>query len=555
MNNAINIEPFNKELPSEYADRLGIYYTRQVTTGHKKKNGQFFTPLPIAQFMASYSDLTKQTIKILDPGCGTSILSCALVEHLVATSNNIEFIELIVYETDYNLIPFSHKALGYLKKWVLNKEVHLNYVLHKSDFVLSNASVLRENNQQSLFDEIKDAETNFDIIISNPPYFKLSKNDKRAIVSQKLISGHPNIYSIFMGIAARLLSENGELIFITPRSYASGSYFKAFREMFFNTVQVNKIHLFISRKDTFNRDSVLQETVILKATKEKINPKKKIVVSSSAGISDIFEPAIKHFRFSELIDLNSKEKILHLPTSDKDEFILKLVSNWKNVLADFNIKISTGPVVSFRALDFIQEDNFDNEAASFAPLFWLHNVKKMIMEWPKQLKGKGQFIKIESDSMPLLILNKNYVFLRRFSTKDDKSRLIAAPYFCNYIKSDYIGVENKVNYIYRKNGHLDRNEIVGLCALLNSKMLNIYFQTFNGNVNVSATELREMRFPSLDIIKEIGNKIILSNDYSMNNVNDIVNELYELEEIMNQYENRRSTRNTKSIRSSSGTIQ
>lgn len=532
MNNAINSEPFNKELPSEYADRLGIYYTRQVTTGHKKKNGQFFTSIPIAQFMASYSDLTKQTIKILDPGCGTSILSCALVEHLVATSNNIEFIELIVYETDYNLIPFSHKALGYLKKWVLNKEVHLNYVLHKSDFVLSNASVLRENNQQSLFDEIKDAETNFDIIISNPPYFKLSKNDKRAIVSQKLISGHPNIYSIFMGIAAKLLSENGELIFITPRSFASGNYFRAFREMFFNTVQIDKIHLFNSRKDTFNRDSVLQETVVIKAIREEINLNKKVYISSSTGIKDIFEPSIKYFNVSKLIDLNSMHKILHLPTSDKEENVLSLISSWKNVLADFNIKISTGPVVSFRALDFIQ-NNYENETVFLSPLFWLQNVNKMVLEWPKKLTKKGQYIRIESNSKSLLIPNKNYIFLRRFSTKDDKSRLIAAPYFCNYVKSDYIGVENKVNYIYRKDGHLDRGEVVGLCALLNSELFDTYFQIFNGNVNVSATELREMRFPPLNNIKEIGNKIILSNDYSMNNVNNIVKELFELEVILN----------------------
>ena len=223
---------------------------------------------------------------------------------------------------------------------------------------------------------------------------------------------------------------------------------------------------------------------------------------------------------------------MHLPTSDKEESILSLVSSWENVLTDFNIKISTGPVVSFRALDYIQ-NNYENGTVFLAPLFWLHNVNKMILEWPKQIKEKGQFIRIESGSKSLLIPNKNYILLRRFSTKDDKSRLIAAPYFCNYAKSDYIGVENKVNYIYRKDGHLDRDEVVGLCALLNSEFFDTYFQIFNGNVNVSATELREMRFPPLNNIKEIGNKIILSNDYSMNNVNSIVNEIFELEVIMN----------------------
>lgn len=522
MINKLDIEPIINELPSDYADRLGIFYTQKVTTKHKKDNGQFFTPTPIARLMASYCDFENNTIKILDPGCGTAILTCTLIEHLVKSKNDIEIIDLVAYETDPDLISYSQKTLSYLKKWLLDKGIILQYLLHIHDFILDNAQALKENYKGD----------QFDLIISNPPYFKLAKDDEKTIAAKELVSGQPNIYSIFMGIAAKLLSENGELIFITPRSFASGNYFKAFRELFFNTVQIDKIHLFNSRKDTFNRDSVLQETVVIKAIKEKINLDKNVLVSSSIGIKDIFEPTVKFFKSSELIDLNSKEKILHLPTSDKEECILNLVSTWENGLNDFDIKISTGPVVSFRALNFIQ-NNYENGTVFLAPLFWLHNVNKMILEWPKQLKDKGQFIKIESGSKSLLIPNKNYILLRRFSTKDDKSRLIAAPYFCNYVKADFVGVENKVNYLYRKDGHLDRSEVVGLCALLNSELFDTYFQIFNGNVNVSATELREMKFPPLENIKEIGNKIILSNDYSMSNVNSIVNEIFELEVIMN----------------------
>ena len=89
-------------------------------------------------------------------------------------------------------------------------------------------------------------------------------------------------------------------------------------------------------------------------------------------------------------------------------------------------------------------------------------------------------------------------------------------------------VENKVNYIYRPKGHLQRNEIVGLCALLNSKLFDSFFRIFNGNVNVSATELREIPLPELETIKEIGNNIILSNDFSVENTNKIVIEQFEL---------------------------
>ncbi len=520
-NEKLYIDPFFEELPSELADRLGSQYSQQVSSKHKKDNGQFFTPLPIAKLMASFCGLNISSLTILDPGCGTGTLTCTFIEHLIKKNNFIKNIDLVAYETDPNLISLSIQSLTNLKKWLINKGVQFQYILYINDFILDNTSALKNTYNQE----------KFDLIISNPPYFKLSKDDEKTKAAKELVSGQPNIYSFFMGIAAKLLKENGELIFITPRSFASGNYFKAFRELFFNTVQIDSIHLFNSRKATFHRDSVLQETVIIKAIKEELNPDKKVLVSSSVGMNDIFESNNKYFTSFELIDMNSKEKILHLPTNDIEEVVLNLASSWNNNLNDFNIQISTGPVVSFRALNFIQSI-YENGQVFLAPLFWLHNVNKMTLEWPLHIKNKGQYIRVENSSKSLLIRNKNYIFLRRFSTKDDKSRLIAAPYFSNYQNSEFIGVENKVNYIYRKKGHLDRNEVVGLCGLLNSDIFNIYFQIFNGNVNVSASELREMRFPDLDNIKEIGDKIILSNDYTMVNVNEIVNELFEMENLI-----------------------
>ena len=528
MNDIVNIEPLYNELPSDYADRLGVYYTNKVTVQHKKESGQFFTPTAIARLMASLCNSHVNRIKLLDPGCGTTVLTCALIEYLIEHNPDIELIELVAYDTDPDLIFYAQKTLTYLTNWLDEKGIRFLYYLHLQDFILENAFALTDD----IFSNPIEA---YDIIISNPPYFKLSKEDDRTKAAKALVSGQPNIYSIFMGIASKLLKENGELIFITPRSFASGNYFKAFREFFFNTVQIEHIHLFNSRKDTFNRDSVLQETVIVKAIKTKVEKTKQVVVSASDGLKDIFKPTIKYFSSDELIDLSSKEKILHLPTNDKEESVMTLVTKWENNLIDYSIQISTGPVVSFRSWDYIQND-YENGTVFLAPLFWLHNVNKMYLQWPVSVKDKGQYIKVESGSMPLLIPNKNYIFLRRFSTKDDKSRLIAAPYFCNYVKASYIGVENKVNYIYKIKGHLERSEVAGLCALLNSELFDTYFQIFNGNVNVSATELREMRFPSLESINEIGNMIILSNDYSMRNVNKVINQYFKLEAILTLYE-------------------
>jgi adenine-specific DNA-methyltransferase len=521
----IFIEPDYNDLPSHYADKLGILYSESVNQEHKKINGQFFTPEAIASLMGNLAEFNEAELKILDPGCGTAILTCSLIESLFQKNKVLHKVTLNVYETDAELIPYTTHAIEYLRKWLDQRRVELNYCLNTNDFVLDQGDCLKNDN--TLFQ--RSFET-FDIIISNPPYFKLPIDDKRAIAAKAIVNGHPNIYSAFMAISARLLKENGQLIFITPRSYASGGYFKLFREYFFKIIEIDKVHLFVSRKDTFTRDNVLQETVIIKGRRvSRINPEHQVVINSSNGIRDINSPMTKYFQQREVIDITSNEKILFLPTSDSDENILNLVKGWDGYLNKYNIQISTGPVVSFRAWDYIC-DNYNVEDLTLAPLFWLHNVKQMTLEWPLTKPDKGQYIKVQKETKSILIPNKNYILLRRFSSKDDRSRLIAAPYFCNYLNSKFIGVENKVNYIYRKGGHLDRNEVVGLCALLNSSFFDNYFRIFNGNVNVSATELREMKLPALEEIKQIGEKIILENDFSAEYSNTVINEFFNLKE-------------------------
>lgn len=507
------------EKVSSYANRLGEIYISTASVGSKKEKGQFFTPIEIADFMGKQIHADRSSISVLDPGCGTAILSCSLIEN-ICRNNLIKEIKLVVYETDSDVIPYTKKVLDYLKGNLLKQGIKLSHIIHNEDFVLSNYYAL--DTEPTIGQTEPDK---FDIIISNPPYFKLSKEDKRVKISQAVINGQPNIYSLFMAISSGLLNDTGQLIFIVPRSFTSGRYFRLFRDFFLKNIRITFIHLFNTRKDTFSKDNVLQETLIIKGyKKKKSDSDNSIIISSSEGITDLDNPFQKIYPQKDLIDISSIEKIIHLPVNDTEEAIIKLFKTWSGSLNKYDIQISTGPVVAFRSEDFLQEDSGINNA----PLFWLHNVVKMLTDHPVHRNGKKQYIEISQATKSVLLPNKNYVFLRRFSSKDDKSRLIAAPYFCSTSKAQLIGVENKLNYIYRPKGHLDRFEAMGISALLNSDLFDTYFRTFNGNVNVSATELREMPMPLLEIIREIGKLLILKNNFSMENVNEIVNSFFKI---------------------------
>lgn len=517
---SFHITPFAGERPAQYAERVGKMYAEASIQKDKKHKGQFFTPLAISEFMGGLATPSgKKNIYVLDPGCGLAILSCTLIEHLVEAGKS-EHISLALYETDKKVVPLTEDVLSYLKVWCQERDVNLDYQLNESDFVLEKCECL--DGADTIFGDMFDMER-FDYIISNPPYFKVAKDDIHTRSCASIVDGQTNIYALFMAICAKMLAEGGQMIFITPRSFASGRYFQSFRDFLFQHVSIDLIHLFNTRKDTFAKDEVLQELVIMRMV--PVGNSERIIVSYSQGISDLVHPYQKEYAASEIVDVSSDEKVVYLPVDGHDEAILSLFRSWDGNMEKYGIKISTGPVVAFRAYDFIVNKPSDDTV----PLYWLHNVVKMLCDHPVQKKDKGQYIKVTPETKTALLPNKNYVLLRRFSSKDDSSRLVAAPYFGNMAQYEFVGIENKLNYIYRPKGHLRRDEVMGITALLDSEMFDAWFRTFNGNINVSATELRMMPLPPIETIREIGKKIILRNNYSINFINDLVLDYFKIQ--------------------------
>ena len=488
--------------PSELSQFFADVYSKQKTQKEKREIGQFFTPDNISDFMGSLSTTQKECVKILDPGCGTLNLSCALIDHLVKNQKT-KSIQLDIYETDKNLNQYIEDITKTLSEFLSSKNIAFNYTIYFEDFVLKNANVLNSN-----------SELKYDIIISNPPYFKLAKTDERALATDIINGGQPNIYSLFMAISSRLLNDDGEMIFITPRSFTSGLYFKKFREFFLDNVNLHSLHLFVNRNDTFKKDKVLQELLITKAVKHKVD---QIVITSSDSDLNIYSN--KNYQYNEVYNVESENKFVFIPINENEDKILKIVNQWDKKLEDFDITISTGPVVDFRTKEnIVLEAKIDE---NIKPYYRLNNVTQMELNWPLEDLSKEQFIIQNDATKSILRPSSNYIFLRRQSAKGDKHRLICTPYF-KEDNIDYIGIDNKLNYIYSKKRELTKEEVYGISALLNSTFMNQYFQTFNGNVNVSSTEIKQLKFPDYQFIIHIGEKVINNQKLSFEEINQYI---------------------------------
>lgn len=101
----------------EYVFDKTIYFLENMPKSVRKKKGQFFTSVETATYMAKMFDLTglPTLVNILDPGCGTGILSAALIDRL-QQETNIKEAFLTCYETDIDIIPILRSNLNYIKE-------------------------------------------------------------------------------------------------------------------------------------------------------------------------------------------------------------------------------------------------------------------------------------------------------------------------------------------------------------------------------------------------------------------------------------------------------
>jgi len=274
------------------AEREGREHRVRLSATSGETPGQYFTSRDVAQFMARLCSVSGDKVSILDPGAGAGILSIALIQELTSREKRPSAIRLVAYEIDNSLVGTLSRFYTWLKERLREKRTSLEFEILSTDFILANA--WRLESSLDFFDSIKDCESLFDVVICNPPYFKLGKEDRRALAASSIVSGQPNIYALFMAIAAASLKEDGEFIFITPRSYAAGPYFHAFRSWFFPRMRPEFIHLFGSRRDPFINDDVLQENIILKARRLDNwgtgRKKKNVIVSFSQTVKGLSHP-------------------------------------------------------------------------------------------------------------------------------------------------------------------------------------------------------------------------------------------------------------------------
>ncbi len=429
--------------------------------------GQFMTPFNIAEFMASLFKKRKNAV-LLDAGAGIGSLT-------IAASKVLQLERVEAWEVDPVLIEYLRRNLGIL--------AGTTFTLHEKDFIIDSVDRIQFG-----------LGTRFTHAILNPPYKKMNTDSVHRKACRLVGFETVNLYTAFLALAILQMQEKGEVVIIIPRSFCNGPYYRPFRDLMLAKCSIDQIHVFESRGKAFKDDEVLQENIIMKLTRGGKQGKVTLSFSHDATFSDLHTRLVP---FEEVIEPADKERFIRLPRdeAENDEGL------FTHSLKELGLEVCTGPVVDFRLKTWwSQEPKPDT-----VPLIYPQHFTTQGFQWPReQKKPNALFRSPEVDKW--LMHEGTYVLVKRFSSKEERRRVVAYVVTPDDTKSELVGFENHWNVFHIKKRGLSLDVARGLACFLNSSALDAYFRVFSGHTQVNATDLRNMKYPALDRLKQLGKR-------------------------------------------------
>lgn len=466
-------------------ERKRLQLSKSTEAKRKAQLGQFLTPESTATFIANLFPDGEGCCRLLDAGAGIGSLSAAFLDRWRSGRFGFQRVVVDAFEIDHALIShLSHT----LDKYNHGGDFIAN--IHEEDFIHAAAESLSGN----LFAGAIERYTH---TILNPPYKKINSHSAHRLALRRVGIETVNLYSAFVALAVALAEPGGQIVAIIPRSFCNGPYYRAFRDFILERTALRRMHLFESRGKAFKDDGVLQENLIIRL--ERGGRQGPVTVSTSTD-DTLADLATHEHPFERIVFPNDPERFIHVPTSPKKNAI-ELSPAIRYRLSDLGIKVSTGPVVDFRVKTHLR----DMPKPGTIPLLYPGHFSSNGTVWPIEGMKKPNAIERNDDTEKWLYPIGCYCVVRRFSSKEEKRRIVASVVEPGaFGDAPVLGFENHLNVFHENRHGLPELLARGLAVFLSMTAVDEHFRRFNGHTQVNATDLKLMKYPSRDALIRLG---------------------------------------------------
>jgi hypothetical protein len=392
----------------KYSD-LSKKLTKNIDTNEKKKNGIYFTPATIIKKNIDALNPYFSKIKtVLEPSCG----SCEFLNYIDTNTSNVEMTGIENNEIIYEEI----KKISF-----------------KNPTQIINTDFLEWSPTQK-----------YDLIIGNPPYFVMKKDDV-STEYYDYFDGRPNIFTLFIVKSLHMLTPNGILSFILPKSFTNCLYYDKLRK--YITDKYSILELIDCSDDSFIETK--QETILF-MVQNRTNPGKN---------------AKYMIHISDYTILNTPENIVKMRELYKDS----------TTLNKLNFTVSVGNVVWNQCKAILTEDSTKTRLIYSSDIV---DSKLVVKEYTN--KEKKNYIDKKGSTDVILVINRGYGvgdYQFHYCVIDVdypylvENHLICVKYGAQKTKPELLQLYNKV---IQSLNHEKTNEFI-----------NLYF----GNNAINTTEL------------------------------------------------------------------
>lgn len=481
-------------------------------TSHRKKQGAYFTPYPIAYYIVKETLLSSHIspgTKILDPAVGTGTFVSAVAHYLYKEKSlSPSEISNIIHGYDKDEIAIKISSL------ILASELNIGFDFidnkttpYKSyciDFLTASTPSPCQRSLPFEMDTSASVNTIYDFVVMNPPYDRLKSDSesteekentrlyiKNLIKSSqyKEINGSIDLYRLFLEKCMYVTRSNGRIGAIIPRTFLADKSARSLRASIVNSKALDKVLLIPEKLRTF--DGVTQAFCIVII--DKISSKEHF----SVGCSETKFPndnqwfdtipyqlasnAFPGHNYIAIIDHVGYELIKHLNTYPKISSI-PFISNKRGELdlTLYSTFIGTGEGKLLRGkhvqeFEITGHDNADTNKFT----------EKIIR------------------STKVLDINEERIVCQQISNNDSSKRM----------KFAYTGpgvvLGNSLNYIKITNKIPSYDwDIFALLGIMNSIILDWRFNVTSSNNHVNNYEIDDLPFPiqfNKGLIRKIGN--------------------------------------------------
>ncbi len=465
------------------ADSVRRQVSPRIAQKRKAEFGQFMTPSSVARFMAGmFPSSAVETCRLLDAGAGVGALSCAFLDRWVAGGFGFKTVEVTAYEIDDSLREHLKQHLASYRN-VKTEVIAGDYI----ELAATGNDLLSKTQMRG----------NYTHAILNPPYKKVNSNSAHRLALRRVGIETVNLYSAFVALAVAQAAPGGQIVAIIPRSFCNGPYYRPFRDFILERAAIRHMHLFESRNKAFKDDEVLQENVIIRLERDGQRGPVTISTSTDDSFTDL---ATHEHAFDRIVFPDDPERFIHVPTSPEKSTI-ELLPAVRYTLADLGIRVSTGPVVDFRLREHLR----DMPEEGTVPLVYPGHLSITGAVWPAPGLKKPNAILRNDATEKWLYPNDFYCVVRRFSSKEEKRRVVASVIDpAAFGDHTVLAFENHLNLFHENKHGLPELLARGLAVFLNTTAVDESFRRFNGHTQVNATDLKLMKYPSREVLIELG---------------------------------------------------